>query len=253
MDFCIDIFSMIASHSRNDRSRHMIPISFTRNIFITTLFIFITLLLLSLTTITDRARPGSETVQHARPDAMPHILSTLKYFMWQRTLYDEVEDVIVVHPGNWPIDLEAMQEQLQKELHEQVMAMIRNTLTRGLIIGDNASVKNSERFFMLYVPENTPELRLDTRGGSGDIDLYVKHGNMPSTSRYDCRSIDIGTRQSCVIRSPQQGLYYVMLRGNARYYGVSVIGASHTSRHIFPSTAMPVDEVAGTRMEAPNT
>ncbi|HEX5055091.1 MAG TPA: PPC domain-containing protein [Gammaproteobacteria bacterium] len=234
----------------------MIPISITRNLFITTLLIFITLLLISLTTITntDPARLDAEDIQDAQPHAMTRILSALKSLVQLHPNDSEFEDVMVVHPSNWPVDPETLQEQLRKDLHKQMKAALRKTLRRDLAMSAHINPKNPERVFMLYVPENTPELQLDTSGGPGDIGLYVLHGTIPSTVRYDCRSTSMGTRHSCGIRSPEQGIYYVILRGNARYYGVSVTGAYHLAGHMFPSiAATPVGEIAGVRLEAPNS
>jgi hypothetical protein len=48
-------------------------------------------------------------------------------------------------------------------------------------------------------------------GGTGNLDLFVKHGAPPTTASYDCRSVTPATNnESCVIASPQVGTYYAM-------------------------------------------
>lgn len=190
----------------------MIPISLPRNLSFA-------LLCFWLVAISAQARLGSEKIEEARPDAITRILSVLESLVRpQERRPDALEEELVVVPQpNWQID--------PKALHEQILAMIRDTLTKNVLIGDGAGGKNSEQVFMLYVPRNATGLELTTRGGSGDIDLYVMHGNIPTRLRYDCRSSGNGTRQSCMIPNPDQGTYYVLLRGNTPYSGVSVSGA----------------------------
>lgn len=193
----------------------MIPISFARNLFITALFIFIAILLIALATVSAQARLGSEEIEETGADPLARIMTIIGSIVRsQKEHAEDFEAELVVPLQDWPLD--------RKALHEQLMTMIRNTLTMDLAIGNGAGEKNSEQVFILLVPENTAELHLNTQGGSGDIDLYVMRDNIPTTSRYDCRSTAKGTRQSCSIKDPAQGTYYVMLRGNARYDGVSV-------------------------------
>lgn len=113
---------------------------------------------------------------------------------------------------------------LDETLHTELRALIRNTLTKNIAIGNNDGDTDTEQFFTLYVPENIRNLEFRTEGGSGDIDLYVKSGSRPATSIYDCQSVANGTRQSCNIPNPENGTYYAMLRGNTAFSGVSVTG-----------------------------
>lgn len=114
-------------------------------------------------------------------------------------------------------------------LHAQLRALIRNTLTKDVAIGDNEGDTSSEQFFTLHVPDNAVNLEFTTQSGSGDIDLYVKFGAKPTTTNYDCRSINFGTSQNCGVSTPSEGTYYAMLLGNAAYSGVSIEGTYSVS------------------------
>ena len=50
-------------------------------------------------------------------------------------------------------------------------------------------------------------------GGTGDADLYVRHGSQPTTSSYDCRPYRNGNEETCTIDSPQSGTWHIGLRG----------------------------------------
>lgn len=121
---------------------------------------------------------------------------------------------------------------VEVDLHAQLRSLIRNTLIRGVAIGDNEGGPDSQQFFTLYVPPGTyTGVEFKTEGGSGDLDLYVKRDAQPYINDYDCKSTRIGTAQYCHLPIPTGGLYYVMLQGNnAAYSGVSVTGNnSYTS------------------------
>jgi serine protease len=109
-------------------------------------------------------------------------------------------------------------------LHQDLWDLIRNTLIKGVTVGDNGGAANSSRFFTLYVPENSTNLRFEVEGGAGDLDLYVRSGARPTTSAFDCRSSITGSRHVCSIPDPAAGTYHAMLRGNISYSGVSITG-----------------------------
>lgn len=184
----------------------MVSISFARKLY--------TALLLFSLAIGVQARLGSEKIEEHQRDPMTRILGILKSIVNQQDIASGIPETVILN--EWPEN---------ETFHEQLLLMIRNSLTEDVIIGDSTGAKNSERFFTLYVPLNAEALELMTHGGSGDIDLYVKYGAPPTTASYDCRSLKGGPRQSCVIPNPEKGSYYVMLLGNGEYSDAKVIGA----------------------------
>ncbi|MGQ5524954.1 M28 family metallopeptidase [Chitinimonas sp. PSY-7] len=51
--------------------------------------------------------------------------------------------------------------------------------------------------------------------GSGDADLYVRKGSVPTTNAYDCRPYKSNSTESCTINMSANGDVYVMLNGYA--------------------------------------
>ena len=84
--------------------------------------------------------------------------------------------------------------------------------------GARRSVKN----YYLNVPANAKNLKITTSGGSGDVDLYVRHGSRPAGRNYDCRSIKNSNNDACSFAKPKTGRYYITLYGAAAYRGVTL-------------------------------
>jgi hypothetical protein len=69
------------------------------------------------------------------------------------------------------------------------------------------------RYFSFYVPKGATVLSVKTSGGTGDADLYIKHGSHPTTSHYDCRSWHYGNKEACEENKPLAGTWYVGMYG----------------------------------------
>lgn len=62
-------------------------------------------------------------------------------------------------------------------------------------------------------------------GGSGDADLYVRLGQQPTTSNYDCRPYTGGNDETCTMSGT--GTWFVMVRGYSSFSGVTLTGTSN--------------------------
>ncbi|HEX6309446.1 MAG TPA: pre-peptidase C-terminal domain-containing protein [Longimicrobiales bacterium] len=96
-----------------------------------------------------------------------------------------------------------------------------------------AAEQGENRFFRIPVPPNTTRLSVTVGGGgaSGDVDLYIAPGSLPSTRSYDCRSITPTATESCVVQTPVAGDWYALLDAYTPYSNVTlrasyVIGGS---------------------------
>lgn len=65
-------------------------------------------------------------------------------------------------------------------------------------------------------------LEVSISGGSGDADLYVNFGSQSTTSSYQCRPYKNGNNETCTIANPQQGTWYIDLRGYSAASGVTL-------------------------------
>ena len=76
--------------------------------------------------------------------------------------------------------------------------------------------------YYIAVPGGATSLTIKTWGGSGDADIYVRYGNVPTTLIYDHRSWGVGNNETIVIINPQAGNWYVSVNGNTAFSGVNL-------------------------------
>lgn len=96
-------------------------------------------------------------------------------------------------------------------------------LANGVAVADIDGAAASTRYYMIDVPANTNQLVVSTSGGTGDVDLYVRHGQIPQEHAYDCRPLRTGNGEICTFPSPAAGSWYVMLRGYEAYADVTLV------------------------------
>jgi len=72
-----------------------------------------------------------------------------------------------------------------------------------------------------------PALRwrnVNSFGGTGDADLYVRFGSKPTVVAFSCRPFTTGNDETCTVNAPAAGTWYVMVRGFTAYGGLAVKG-----------------------------
>ena len=63
------------------------------------------------------------------------------------------------------------------------------------------------------VPEGMLVLTATITGGTGDADLYMKHGEKPSETSFDCRPYRLGNEETCTTFYPAEGDWYIGIFG----------------------------------------
>jgi len=76
--------------------------------------------------------------------------------------------------------------------------------------------------FVVEVPEGATRLEVVTSGGTGDADLYVRHGEVPTKDAFDCRPYVGGNEERCVWTEPAAGPWHVQLAAYSAFAGVSL-------------------------------
>lgn len=110
------------------------------------------------------------------------------------------------------------------------------SLDQGTLLGNGVArtgvsgAKGSQTVFRIDVPAGAGRLDLRTRGGRGDVTLYVKRGAPATPQDYHCRSAHPGTGESVSLARPAAGSWYVTVVGRTDYSGVSVMGNYTTLR-----------------------
>src|SRR5690606_2600044 len=95
-------------------------------------------------------------------------------------------------------------------------------LENGVPVTGLSGSSGTELRFTLNVPADASNLVFQMSGGSGDADLYVRHGAAPTTSQWDCRPYCNGNSESCSFSAPSSGTWHVMVRGYTSFSGVSL-------------------------------
>ncbi len=79
---------------------------------------------------------------------------------------------------------------------------------------ESVSVTQSKAFSSVYkviLGEGASSLAIETAGGSGDADLYVRYGEAPTLVDWDKRPYKPGNNEVVNFQSPQAGTYYISL------------------------------------------
>ncbi len=79
--------------------------------------------------------------------------------------------------------------------------------------------------YALAVPSGATDLRFTTSGGTGDADLYVKFGSIPTDGSSDFSSAGGGNSENVTVPTPQAGTYYVRLFGYSAASGITLTGS----------------------------
>lgn len=112
---------------------------------------------------------------------------------------------------------------------QAVQATFVTGLRNGVAVPSLQGSGTAEDFYALDLPSGATNLRITTTGGAGDVDLYVRRGQVPTRDVYDCASTSYTTLETCSIVAPVTGsTYYLLLAGfGSGYSGVSLT-ASYT-------------------------
>jgi serine protease len=85
-----------------------------------------------------------------------------------------------------------------------------------------AVTRNTWKYYTVTVPAGRTNLTINTSGGTGDADLYVRVGAQPTLSTYTCRPYKTGNAESCSITSPTAGTYHIGIYGYAAVTGLTM-------------------------------
>jgi serine protease len=100
---------------------------------------------------------------------------------------------------------------------------------------------NSQRLYKVVVPAGAAALTVGTEGGSGDVDLLVRRGRVPTLLQSEWESFNNGNEDGVVISNPAAGDYYVLLYGSGDdgYSGVTLMAllTSPPSAQLRPALA----------------
>ncbi|MCC4614983.1 S8 family serine peptidase [Xanthomonas campestris pv. asclepiadis] len=105
-----------------------------------------------------------------------------------------------------------------------VAAVIASTtLTSNAARSGLAAATGGSLYYQVNVPAGTRSLRVALSGGSGNADLSLRPGALPSDTAYSCRSAVVGNADSCTLTAPAAGVYYVRLKATLAFSAVTLV------------------------------
>jgi vibriolysin len=99
-----------------------------------------------------------------------------------------------------------------------------NELENNVPVTGLSASAGSDIVYTFEVPADSSNISVNMSGGSGDADLYVKFGSVPTDSSYDCRPYANGNNESCA-GSNSGGTYFVRIKAYSTFSGVSIVGS----------------------------
>ncbi|ADO72730.1 PPC domain-containing protein [Stigmatella aurantiaca] len=94
-------------------------------------------------------------------------------------------------------------------------------LSNGVPVSGLTHSAGGEKHFTVAIPEGSVGLSIALSGGTGNADLYIKRGAVPTEASYDCASRSSGNYDSCYVAAAE-GTYYVLVKGVVGYSNLSV-------------------------------
>ena len=89
-------------------------------------------------------------------------------------------------------------------------------------VTDISVAQGSWKRYTLDLGAGYSTMTVKISGGSGDADLYVRHGAQSTTSSYDCRPYRNGNNETCTFNSPASGVWHYDIRGYTAASGVTL-------------------------------
>ncbi len=117
-------------------------------------------------------------------------------------------------------------------------------LENGVAVTDINIGTGEELLYFIDVPADATNLSVQLSGAAGgDADLYVRRGEVPTNSLYDCRSWLVGNNELCEFPTPAAGQWFVRINGYSAATGLSLV-ASYEGGGDPPADNAPQDLVA---------
>lgn len=76
--------------------------------------------------------------------------------------------------------------------------------------------------FYSRIPTGATHLEFELTGSVGDIDMFVRHGSMPTETTYDCHRPQDGHMVICAFDLPESGPYYATLMARKSFNGATL-------------------------------
>ncbi|EGR2025636.1 TPA: S8 family peptidase [Vibrio cholerae] len=95
-------------------------------------------------------------------------------------------------------------------------------LTNGKVVTGISGKQGELKKFYIDVPAGR-RLSIETNGGRGNLDLYVRLGIEPEPFAWDCASYRNGNNEVCSFSNTREGRHFITLYGTTEFNNVSLV------------------------------
>ncbi len=95
-------------------------------------------------------------------------------------------------------------------------------ITSPALLSGLSGAERSLKLYRIVVPAGAVRLEVVTSGGFGDVDLYLRRGDVPTITRNDCASEFATNNEGCLVEPVAAGDWYILLEGFEAYSGVTL-------------------------------
>lgn len=89
-------------------------------------------------------------------------------------------------------------------------------------VSDISADRGQWKQYSMEIPSGMASLTVTISGGSGDADLYVRQGEQPTRTSYQCRPYKSGNEEVCTFNNPDAGAWYFGIRAYRSFSGVKL-------------------------------
>ncbi|ADO73871.1 M14 family zinc carboxypeptidase [Stigmatella aurantiaca] len=131
--------------------------------------------------------------------------------------------------GNYKVTLTVTDDDgASRSITQQLsVTHLSGVLKNAVPVPNLSAPQGQPLYYRLDVPPGATGLSVRIANGTGDADLYVRYGAVPSSSAYDCRPYKSGNTETCSDLQTQAGSWFVMLHPYSSFSGVTLT-ASYT-------------------------
>ena len=88
---------------------------------------------------------------------------------------------------------------------------------------NNISVSQGQwQHYTQVLPAGYSNMTINISGGTGDADLYIRHGAQSTSTLYECRPYLDGNTESCSLSAPAAGTWYIDVYGYQAVSGLTL-------------------------------
>ncbi len=154
--------------------------------------------------------------------------------------------VLIATPGTWHILVVAFSDIANVSVEARYT--MSNLLTNGAPVTGLTAAAGGRWLYAIDVPANSANLKVSLSGGSGDADLYLRYGVVPTTTANDCYSNQGGVNgqsangqsdETCVVTATP-GRWYILIDAFSDIDNITLTASYTTSDAALLQNGVPV-------------